>query len=63
MIKNLIKQPDKYIFPEVSFITYDRGVHYIPFIGIAFIPEKIIKDKKSIDFLDINLILKAKINK
>ena len=41
--KILIKQPDKYIFPEVSFITYDRGVHYIPFLGIAFIPEKIIK--------------------
>jgi hypothetical protein len=44
--KILIKKPDKYIFPEVSFITYDRGVHYIPFIGIAFIQGKIIKEEK-----------------
>ena len=44
--KILIKHPDKYIFPEVSFITYDRGVHYIPFIGIAFIQGKIAKEEK-----------------
>lgn len=34
----LLKEPDKYIFPEVSFISFDEGVHYIPFIGIAFKP-------------------------
>jgi len=44
--KILIKQSDQYIFPEVSFITYDRGVHYIPFIGIAFIQGKITKEEK-----------------
>jgi hypothetical protein len=45
--KILIKQPDKYIFPEVSFITYDRGVHYIPFIGIALIHGKIRKQEEN----------------
>lgn len=44
--KILIKKPDKYIFPEVSFITYDRGIHYIPFIGFAFIPGKIKEEEE-----------------
>lgn len=34
-LKILLKEPGKFIYPEVSFITYDKGVHYIPFIGIA----------------------------
>ena len=37
-LKIIYKKPDKFIFPEVSFITYDRGTHYIPFIGIAINP-------------------------
>ena len=31
-----LKNSDKFIYPEISFITYDKGVHYYPFIGIAF---------------------------
>ena len=37
-MKIYIKKPDTFIFPEVSFITYDKGLHYIPFIGIAVSP-------------------------
>jgi len=44
--KILLKKPDKYIYPEVTFITYDKGVHYIPFIGIALIQGKIKKQEK-----------------
>jgi len=35
-LKIRLKNSDKFIYPEVSFITYDKGVHYYPFIGIAF---------------------------
>jgi len=30
-----LKEPDGFIYPEVSFISYDKGIHYVPFLGIS----------------------------
>ena len=31
-----VKKPKGFISPEVSFISFDEGIHYVPFVGISF---------------------------